>query len=176
MFAMVERDALVGRRFERLVALERRSRLLERSVGDVARVDRAGAFGQQGLRAVEFELLQRDVRLVADDGAAGRVDVLLGDVELAHLRIERSLRDGDLLLVVGVVDPGEDRAHLDRLSLVERQFDDARLNRLEAEHAFVRLDVAGDDNIFAVRFSFDPREKDVLKTVGGSDPQPQNHR
>ncbi len=137
---------------------------------------RACALGEQRLRAVEFELSQRHLRLVADDGPSRCVDVLLGDVELAHLGVERGLGDRHLLLVVGVVDPGDDRARLDRLSFVEGKFDDARLDRLEAEDALVGLDVAGDEDKFAVGLSFDPRDKDVLKTVGGGAAEPQNHR
>ncbi len=156
-----ERDALVGRRLQRLVAFERGVRLLERRLGDVARVDRAGALGHQRLRAIELELAQRHFRLVADDGAPRGVDVLLGDVELAHPLVEPRLGDDDLLLVVGVVDPGEHRPRLDRLPFVERQFDDAGLHRLEAENAFVRLDVAGDENDLCV-WRADPCERDAL--------------
>ena len=102
-----------------------------------------------------------EIGLVADDRAARRVDVLLGDVELAHPLVERRPRDRDLLLVVGVVDPGEDRPGLDRLPFVERQFDDAGLDRLEAEDALVRLDVAGDDNRVEVGRPIDPGQDDV---------------
>jgi hypothetical protein len=66
-------------------------------------------------------LLQRDVRFVADDRAALRDHVLLGDVELACLCVERSLGDCDLLFLVGIVDARQDRARLDRLPVIERE-------------------------------------------------------
>ena len=89
-------------------------------------------------------------------------------------------------LVVGVVDPGEDRPGLDRLPFVERQFDDAGLDRLEAEDALVRLDVAGDDDRVRVGLPLDPgkddvpppRDDNVLVTIGGetAETQHRNHK
>ena len=179
-----EGDSLVGGSLERLVALERRSRLFERRVRDVAGVDGARALGEKGLRAAEFELSQRDVRFVADDRLSRRLDILFGDVELPHLGVDRRLRDRDLLLVVGVVDAGEQGSRFHPRALVERKFDNARLHGFEAHDALVRLDVAGDDDEISLgraahpgrQVRFDPWPGPVLITEGGDSPQPQDQR
>ena len=59
------------------------------------------------------------------------------------LHLQRRLVDRHLLPVIGIVEPGDQCALVDPFAFVERQFDDARLHRLEAEHALVRFDVAG---------------------------------
>jgi hypothetical protein len=158
--------------------------LFQRGFGDVASVDGACALGEEGLRAVELELLQGDVRFVAGDGLSRRLDILLGDVKLTHLGVERRLRNHDLLRVVGVVDAGEHRSRLHLRALVERKFDDARLHGLEAHDALVRLDVAGDEDVFRPRSPshpggqacFNPRRGVVLVTEGRESAQPENNR
>ena len=61
--------------------------------------------------------------------------------------------------------------------VVEGQLDDARLHRLEAQDAFMRLDIAGHDNIAEVRPAIDPRKR-VPKTIssgrGGNQNEPQD--
>ena len=128
------------------------------------------------LGAVELEVFQRDVGFVADDSAAGRVHALLGDVELSHLRGERSFRDCDLLSVVAIFDARENCSRGDPLPLVKRKLDDAGLHRLEAENAFVRFDVARDLDGVRVRLAFDPRNESALETIGGGRRTKQNER
>jgi hypothetical protein len=108
----------------------------------------------------------------------------LRDVELPHLRVERGLRNHDLLIVVDRVDAGEQGSRLHRLTLVEGKLDNARLHGLEADDALVRFDVAGDEEEVGAwsaldpceHVAWDPREHDVLIAVRGERAQPQHQR
>src|ERR1700751_3943633 len=71
------------------------------------------------LRPVVFELLERNVSFVADDGLSRRLDILLRDVELLHLGVEGRPGDHDLLIVIGPVDASEHGPRLHPRALVE---------------------------------------------------------
>ena len=142
-------------------ALMRGCRLPPGSVGLIALLDRTGTFLQQEVGALVFGFPELEIGGVELDRLARGCKVLLRRGELALLHLERRLVDGHLLAVIGIVEPRDQRAGLDPFALVERQFDDARLHGLEAEHAFVRLDIAGDDDEAGVAGRSEPRAHGV---------------
>ena len=71
----------------------------------------------------------------------------IAEAELLFLHLQSGFVDRDLLAIVTVVEPRQQRAGFYPLAFVERQFDHARLHRLEADYAFVSFDIAGNQQI-----------------------------
>ena len=105
-----------------------------------------GTLFHQIVGAREFELRQFEIRGIAFQQLLRGRAVLLGRRELTFLHLQRRLSDGYLLTVIRIIDAGQQRAGLDPLAFVERQFHNAGLNGFEAENALVGFDIAGEKN------------------------------
>ena len=128
---------------ERAVALEDRVGLLEGGFHPVELVTRDDALAARAYRSA----CRSSVRCAWSATSASTVlraasSPCFGRGERGAAHAQRRLVDRDLLLVVRGVESRQQRARLDPLPLVERQLHDPRLHRLECDHAFVRLDVA----------------------------------
>ena len=141
-----EIDLTLGGVLERLITLMRGLRLAKQRIGLVALLDGAGALLQQEIGALIFRLAELEVGGVEFDGALCGDEVLLSGGELSLLHFQRRHVDRDLLAVIGIVEPGDQRAGIYPLPLIERQLDDGRLHGLEAEHGLMRFDVAGNQD------------------------------
>ncbi len=127
---------------QRTVPFEHGAALLERGFGLVEHRGGDEALLTQIGVAPQIEPMLGLHRLVGQHGLARGHQRLAGSIELAGLKRTVRLRNHDLLPVIGIIQPCHDGTLLHPLAFVEGQFDDARLDRLEAQDALVRLDVA----------------------------------
>ena len=140
-------DVLLRATLHREVALHRGAGLLKRGVGVVALVAGNDFFIPELLTADVVDILLREVGVIVGDGCVRGLELLHRRLELLLLHLKGGFVDGDLLAVIAVVEPRQQRAGLYPLTLVERQLDDARLYGFEADDTFVGFDIAGNEQI-----------------------------
>ena len=139
-----EFDLPLGGVLQRLIALMRGCRLPPRGIGLVALLDGAGTLLLQR-KSARLYSASRNSRSAASNSTVrcAAVEILLRRGKLAVLHFQRRLVDRHLLAVIGIIEPRDQRAGIHPLPLIERQLDDPGLHGLEAEHALMRFDVAG---------------------------------
>ena len=166
-------DIAIGHGLEGAVALERCRCLLEHGIGLVQRRRGEEPLFAQCKVATVVQVSLAQFGFVDSNRPARGFEALAGCIQLPLLKSKAGLGDQDLLAVVGIVNRGKQGSLFYPLALVERQLDNARLHGLEAEHAFMRFDVAGQEERIVVARGVQPGEDRLAERRAGD---PGKHR